>query len=140
MVKQLSEVKTKDEVIAEFLQTIFKRYHDKAVELLKSRPRRRGRPRCLEKSLVCPRCGAIGILDIRAQYDREYLYVVHNLPNKGKKYCYLGPVSDYVYGSAYLTVPNIVQLRNIIVKMKKAGVKKEQLVRWFAQIISEVYG
>lgn len=46
----------------------------------------------ISNNVLCPRCGAIGKLDLFKRGGREYLRVVH-----GRRHCYIGPREGYVH-------------------------------------------
>jgi hypothetical protein len=52
-------------------------------------------------TVVCPRCGKEGTLELKRVGQREYVYVDHfykDANGNWRKYrCYLGPADEYVY-------------------------------------------
>jgi hypothetical protein len=70
------------------------------------------------ESFACPRCGDIGSLTTKAVNGRSYFYMKHYLgkDENGRskyKYCYLGPVDEYLYVSKTTHPREAIPLTNM---------------------------
>jgi hypothetical protein len=101
-------------------------------------------------TVVCPRCGKEGTLELKRVGQREYVYVVHYYKDASgewrKKRCYLGPADEYVYVSRLhskegLVLQGIVRVAEGRVYLNPRALQYvRDLARYIAQHVDELRG
>ncbi len=101
-------------------------------------------------TVVCPRCGKEGSLEIKRVGSREYVYVAHFYKDPSgnwRKYrCYLGPADEYVYVSRLhskegLVLQGIVRVAEGRVYLNPRALQyARDLARYITQHVDELKG